>query len=168
MWSDLAVGPVPLELRKDCKQFIHDSVGISSGRRAPQALQHRRVLAKPKTPHPTAASSKTSRVRAPGRKRVLGCMKHAVHEQSFRRACAEVNCEARPTVFLPPHFEHLHQGTGTSTEPGRAGLAPFVHDESAVRDVRDKSRPQRATEFGCLAHTVTVALPVKCDQGMRR
>jgi len=83
-------------------------------------------------------------------------MKRTVHEQSLRRAGAEVNCEARPTVFLPLHFEDLHQETGTSTKAGRGGLAPFVHDESAIGDVRDESRPQRATEFGCLSHTVTV------------
>ena len=149
MWPDLAVGPVTLELREDCKQLIDDGIGISSGRRAPQALQHRRVLAEPKTSGPSTAPSKTSRVAAPGRKCVFRCMKHTLHEQSFRRARTEVDGEARPTVFLPLHFEHLDRATRTSTETGRAGLAAFVHDESAIGDVRDKSRPQRVTEWGC-------------------
>ena len=138
MATDVAGGPVVLDLRKTRNKLV-DDVDRGAKRWPPQqSLQQRGILSEPRAAAETTAWLESPNVGTPCRKGLFGRVSRTVDENSSGGAGTEVKNEPGGAVLLPLHFEHLHAAADRSTEDRRPGLEVKVGRKAARTGISEE------------------------------
>ncbi len=152
MATDVAAGPVMLDLRKTREKLV-DDVDCGAKRWPPQhSLQQRGILSEPRPAAETTAWLESPNVGTPCRKGLFGRVSRTVDENSSGGAGTEMKNEPWGAVLLP--FALRTSARGCLPTDGRSptGAGAGGRPQSRAHRHKGKFFSQLSTEFRSSSH----------------